>query len=102
MTVYTQDAAGNQAAHPPDGHDPELTLEAKALMLSAHLNLVHKKLRRGIPVEQREILQLLPFTVSDGWRPEVRQSPEPFEEVPVLSVEDQDWQGRVMEASSLP
>jgi hypothetical protein len=34
--------------------------------VGAHLNLVCKKLRRGLSVEEREILALLPFTIPNG------------------------------------
>jgi hypothetical protein len=76
MGVYTKEET-QQAAIPvpsgarnlPSGNtnpDSELDPASKRLLLSAHLGAVHKKLRRGLSVEEREILALLPFTIPDG------------------------------------
>ena len=67
--------------------DSQLNPAAKRLLLSAHLNLVAKKLRRGVDVEQQEILQLLPFTISSCSRPEVEESARTV----AWSDEDADW-----------
>ena len=72
----------------------QLNPAAKRLMLSAHLGLMCKKLRRGLCVEEQEILALLPFTVSNGFHPK--------DETPPLSAEDLDWSERVASAGALP
>jgi hypothetical protein len=62
----------NEVQHPSTSKNPDFQLNpaAKRLLLSAHLNLVAKKLRRGLSVEEQEVLALLPFTVPNGWQDE--------------------------------
>jgi hypothetical protein len=76
---------------------PQLNPAAKRLLLSAHLSLVCKKLRRGLSVEEQEILALLPFTVSNGSQPDEELRGEICDE----PTEDQDWTRRVAEAGAL-
>lgn len=74
---------------------PELNPSAKRLLLSAHLKLISKKLRRGACVEEGELLSLLPFTVPNGWQSD---STAPKE----LSPSGAEWMQHVVEASALP
>jgi len=82
---------------------PELNPTNKRLLLSAYLNLVCKKLRRGASVEEREILALLPFTVSNG----SQRNDEPRYEIcgpmgeKAVDASDEDWSQRVAEAGAL-
>jgi hypothetical protein len=57
--------------------DAQLNPASKRLLLSAHLSLMFKKLRRGVSVEEQELLALLPFTVPNGWQPETETEAEP-------------------------
>jgi hypothetical protein len=73
---------------------PELDAATKRLLLSAHLGLVFKKLRRGLCVEEQELLALLPFTVPNGWQEESRTKRRPDEQ-------DQRWLQLVESARGL-
>lgn len=86
MQVYTGSQNEQQFEAIPEDHslgstnpDSQLDPAAKRLMLGAHLGQIFKRLRRGLSIEEQEIRALLPFTVCDGWRPELGNEPEPDE-----------------------
>jgi hypothetical protein len=75
----------------------ELNPATKRLLLGAHLALLRKRLRRGLCVEEREILALLPFTVADGSRPEGGK--HELQSAPGVAL-DQEWWARLAEAGA--
>jgi hypothetical protein len=85
--------------HGSTNPDSQLDPSAKRLMLSAHLNLVRAKLRRGLSVEEREILALLPFTIPNGSLP----GDEAHEEIygapagNMVDASDEHWWRRLAE-----
>lgn len=77
----------------------ELSTSSKRLLLSAHFEfLLFKRLRRGLPVEEGELLALLPFTVPNGWRPD--KASHESDTTAVISGSDADWSRRVAEAAT--
>jgi hypothetical protein len=78
----------------------ELPAAAKRLLLSCHLNLIFKKLRRGVSVEEREIVALLPFAVKDGWRSE-GETGDQSNDVLVIDSSDEDWAQRLASAGAI-
>lgn len=94
-------APSRQEVFPPDSTNSQLNPAAKRLLLSAHLGLVWKKLRQGLPVEDREILALLPFTVSNGWRADEEISDESRDDSVAPDGSDEDWSQRVANAGAL-
>lgn len=92
-------AATVESQLPLGSPDSELTPETKRLLLSAHLSFVFKKLRRGLCVEEHELLALLPFTVRDGWQPDDTASDEPDDTAAVIAASDADWARRVAEVA---
>jgi hypothetical protein len=87
--VNTETVTQVQQAVQHPHFNSDLDPAEKRLMLSAHLSLVAKKLRRGLCVEEREILDLLPFTVANGWQPESA----------VIDSGDEDWARRLAVAT---
>ena len=79
--------------------DQELNPAAKRLLLSAHLNVISKKLRRGLCVEAGEISALLPFT--DGWRPN-DEIHDDANGAPVTDSHDEQWAERLRLVGALP
>jgi hypothetical protein len=110
MRVYTESPeaqyhkAVDESQHLVGNSNPDSQLSptTKRLLLSAHLNLVVKKQRRGVNVEQREILQLLPFTISNCSRAKDKERQEPArDEAITWSNEDADWARRMADVGAL-
>jgi hypothetical protein len=110
MRVYTESReaqyheAVNESQHLVGSNNPDSQLSptTKRLLLSAHLNLVVRKLRRGVDVEQQEILQLLPFTISNCSRAEGEERQEPARDETIKwSDEDADWARRMADVGAL-
>jgi hypothetical protein len=97
MRVYTESQNERHLEAIPEDHllgstnsHHELNHAAKRLLLSAHLNLVRKKLRRGLSVEEREILALLPFTIPNDSQTDDSGSAK----------DDEGWAQRVADAGA--
>ena len=86
----------SEVQHPLKSANPDskLNLAAKRLMLEAHLNLVRRKLRHGVSIQEKEIRSLIPFTVPDGWQPG-----DPACEAIVIDSGDEEWARRVAVAT---
>lgn len=100
MQRLSQQTDGSQHLTGRTNPVPELTPTEKRLLLSAHLSLVCKKLRRGLSVEEQEIRALLPFTISNGAQIDGDLRDEPSDTV-AIDLSDRDWSERVTSASVL-
>jgi len=91
-----------EAVQHPHGHanpNPELDAASKRLLLGAHLNLVAKKLRRGLSVEEREIVALIPFTIPNNPQADAETHDEIGDEPAgsVVDASDEHWAKRLAE-----
>lgn len=97
MEVYTENQNEQEPLSSTNPHH-ELNPAAKRLLLSAHLSLVCKKLRRGLSVEEREVLALLPFTIPNNSQADDEAHDEICDEP---AEDDRDWARRVAEVGAL-
>lgn len=94
---------GSEVQHPLRGTNPDSQLDPKAkrLLLDAHLNLVRRKLRNGVSIQEKEIRSLIPFTVPDGWQLDDTASDESDNTISVIDSSDEEWGRRVASAGAL-